>query len=105
MSHMHHQLDDSGALYPQNSLHSLQAVPLKGLPAIVIVYIAFGKNLVSLEAFHTFLSVMILSLPLRGTIPLGGKSYTTPRQAQQRDLQVNSLAPPVLFCVPQCRVS
>lgn len=45
MTQIHHQLDDSGPLYLWNTLHDLQAVPLKGLPAIITAYIAFGENL------------------------------------------------------------
>lgn len=46
----------------------------------------------SLATFVTFLNVLILSHPLSGTLPLGGRSYTT---AQQRNIPVNSMAPDV----------
>lgn len=45
MTQIHHQIDDFGPLYSWNTLHELQAVPLKGLPAIITAYTAFGKNL------------------------------------------------------------
>lgn len=45
MTQIHHQIDDLGPLYSWDILHDLQAVPLKGLPAIITAYIAFGKNL------------------------------------------------------------
>lgn len=45
MTQIHHQIDDLGPLYSWNTLHDLQAVPLKGPPAIITAYIAFGKNL------------------------------------------------------------
>lgn len=103
------QLYDARTLYPRISLHNLQAVPLKSLPAVLTAY-TFAKSLVNLTAFPTFLSLMIFSLPLREAIPLRGDSYTTPRHTRQRNLQVCSMHPcsslggPLVLVLLLCRV-
>lgn len=86
-------LDDAGIPCPCISLNSF-AVPPKSLPTALIASIAFAKGLVNLTAFPTFLSIMISSLPLRGTILLGGHSYTTPN-LPNREIFRYAACPPV----------